>query len=51
MNHHQAFLQDILEHPNDDAPRLIHADWLEEHGDPIGPSSSGCSVRWPRWRG
>ena len=27
-----AFLQDILEHPDDDAPRLIYADWLEEHG-------------------
>jgi uncharacterized protein (TIGR02996 family) len=33
MNHHQAFLQDILEHPDDDAPRLIYADWLDDHGD------------------
>ena len=24
-----AFLEDILEHPEDDAPRLIYADWLE----------------------
>jgi uncharacterized protein (TIGR02996 family) len=29
-----AFLRDIAEHPDDDAPRLIYADWLEEHGDP-----------------
>jgi uncharacterized protein (TIGR02996 family) len=29
-----AFLADILEHPADDAPRLIFADWLEENGDP-----------------
>src|SRR5687768_10033871 len=29
-----AFLQDIVEHAGDDAPRLIYADWLEEHGDP-----------------
>jgi uncharacterized protein (TIGR02996 family) len=29
-----AFLADIVEHPGDDAPRLIYADWLEERGDP-----------------
>jgi uncharacterized protein (TIGR02996 family) len=29
-----AFWQDILENPGDDAPRLIYADWLEEQGDP-----------------
>jgi uncharacterized protein (TIGR02996 family) len=23
----------ILENPDDDAPRLVYADWLEEHGD------------------
>jgi uncharacterized protein (TIGR02996 family) len=28
-----AFLQDILAHPDDDSPRLIFADWLEEQGD------------------
>jgi uncharacterized protein (TIGR02996 family) len=36
MPGHQAFLQDILEHPADDAPRLIYADWLEENGGPAG---------------
>jgi uncharacterized protein (TIGR02996 family) len=30
----RAFLQDILTHPNDDTPRLVYADWLEETGDP-----------------
>jgi uncharacterized protein (TIGR02996 family) len=29
-----AFLADICAHPNDDTPRLIYADWLEERGDP-----------------
>jgi uncharacterized protein (TIGR02996 family) len=29
-----AFLQAIIEDPEDDAPRLVYADWLEEHGDP-----------------
>jgi uncharacterized protein (TIGR02996 family) len=28
-----AFLADIIEHPDEDAPRLIFADWLEEHGE------------------
>jgi uncharacterized protein (TIGR02996 family) len=31
-----AFLHDILTHPDDDAPRLIYADWLEEHNNPRG---------------
>src|SRR5262245_45833946 len=30
----EAFLEDIRENPSDDAPRLIYADWLEDHGDP-----------------
>src|SRR5207344_2104774 len=28
-----AFLRAILAHPDDDAPRLIYADWLDEQGD------------------
>jgi uncharacterized protein (TIGR02996 family) len=28
-----AFLATVLEHPDDDAPRLVFADWLEEHGE------------------
>ncbi|MGL4551645.1 MAG: TIGR02996 domain-containing protein [Gemmataceae bacterium] len=27
-----AFLADIAEHPDDDAPRLIYADWLDDRG-------------------
>jgi uncharacterized protein (TIGR02996 family) len=30
------FLQEILENLDDDTPRLIFADWLEEHGDDLG---------------
>jgi uncharacterized protein (TIGR02996 family) len=33
MTHDEAFLQAIHEEPTSDAPRLIYADWLEEHGD------------------
>jgi uncharacterized protein (TIGR02996 family) len=36
MHPEESFLADILEHPDDDAVRLIYADWLEEHGDPAG---------------
>jgi uncharacterized protein (TIGR02996 family) len=32
----QSFLQAILDDPEADTPRLIFADWLEEHGDPRG---------------
>ncbi len=28
-----AFLQTILDQPDADGPRLVFADWLEEHGD------------------
>jgi uncharacterized protein (TIGR02996 family) len=30
---HGSFLQSIIESPDDDGPRLIYADWLDEHGD------------------
>lgn len=30
---HDAFLQAIIENPDDDAPRLVYADFLEERGD------------------
>jgi uncharacterized protein (TIGR02996 family) len=33
MREQVALLQTIIEHPDDDVPRLIYADWLEEHGD------------------
>jgi uncharacterized protein (TIGR02996 family) len=29
----QALLQDIVENPEDDIPRLVYADWLEERGE------------------
>lgn len=36
-----AFLANCKENPEDDTPRLVMADWLEEHGDPRGEF-----VRW-----
>src|SRR5262245_2518774 len=29
-----AILREICENPDDDAPRLVYADWLDEHGQP-----------------
>src|SRR5258707_839019 len=37
MTEDQAFLASILERPDDDGPRLIYADYLDECGDPRGP--------------
>jgi uncharacterized protein (TIGR02996 family) len=34
MNPERAFLEDITAHPDDDAPRLIFADWLEDRNQP-----------------
>jgi len=28
-----SFLRTILAHPDDDGPRLVFADWLEERGE------------------
>jgi uncharacterized protein (TIGR02996 family) len=36
MSSRQAFLEAIAANLDDDAPRLLFADWLEEHGDPRG---------------
>jgi uncharacterized protein (TIGR02996 family) len=33
MTDRAALLRAILEDPADDAPRLVYADWLDEHGD------------------
>jgi uncharacterized protein (TIGR02996 family) len=31
----EALLAAVCEHPDDDAPRLVYADWLEENGDEV----------------
>src|SRR5437762_553507 len=33
MTDERAFIETIREHPEDDGPRLVYADWLEERGD------------------
>jgi uncharacterized protein (TIGR02996 family) len=34
MSPEEAFLADIIAHPDDDTPRLVYADWLDEHDQP-----------------
>jgi uncharacterized protein (TIGR02996 family) len=36
MSSHDAFLRAVIESPDDDRPRLVYADWLDERGDPRG---------------
>ena len=37
MSMHDAFLADIVANPDDDTPRLVYADWLDDRDDPRGP--------------
>jgi uncharacterized protein (TIGR02996 family) len=34
VNEHDALLATIATNPDEDAPRLVYADWLDEHDDP-----------------
>ena len=34
MSDEKALLAAIWEHPHEDTPRLMYADWLDEHGQP-----------------
>jgi uncharacterized protein (TIGR02996 family) len=36
MSLEEALVRDIIANPEDDTPRLVYADWLEERGDPAG---------------
>ncbi len=43
-----AFLASIIENPDDDAPRLVFADWLEEHGEPERAAFIRSQIEWAR---
>jgi uncharacterized protein (TIGR02996 family) len=36
MTQHEAFLEHLRAHPEDDVTRLVYADWLDEQDDPRG---------------
>jgi uncharacterized protein (TIGR02996 family) len=44
--HEAGFLADIRANPDDDAPRLIYADWLEEQGP--SPERPDWNL-YPQW--
>src|SRR5262245_22664014 len=45
MNERQAFLRAIIDEPDDDAVRLIYADWLDEHGDTDADRARAAFIR------
>jgi uncharacterized protein (TIGR02996 family) len=58
MSDADALLRAVLAAPDDDAPRLVFADWLEEHGDPDRAAFMRAQVELarmkmpdPRWDG
>jgi uncharacterized protein (TIGR02996 family) len=57
MTDREALLQSILNNPDDDSPRLVFADWLEEHGEPeraefirVQFESERYPIESKRWR-
>src|SRR4051794_3453641 len=46
MTDGDALYRAILDQPDDDAPRLIWADWLDEHGDPDRAAFVRLQCEW-----
>jgi uncharacterized protein (TIGR02996 family) len=46
MTDGDALYRAILDQPDDDAPRLVWADWLEEHGDPERATFVRLQCEW-----
>ncbi len=49
MIDHPGFLQDILVHPEDDTPRLVYADWLDENAGTVICTNDSCGNPAPGW--
>jgi len=48
MVEREGLIAAIAAAPDDDTSRLILADWLDEHDDPLSASSSASRWRWSR---
>lgn len=50
MTDRDALLRSILEHPQEDLPRLVYADWLDEAGEAERAEFLRCQVSstWTR---
>jgi uncharacterized protein (TIGR02996 family) len=46
MSDREAFVSAIAAAPTDDLPRLVFADWLEEHGEPERAEFIRTQIRW-----
>ncbi len=46
MPDREAFVSAIAANPADDLPRLVFADWLDEHGDPDRAEFIRTQIRW-----
>lgn len=44
-----ALLKVICERPREDTPRLMYADWLDEHGDSLRAEFIRFQIEFPRW--
>ena len=51
MSLEESFLEDIRRHPEDDAPRLVYADWLDEHDEPERAEFIRLQCELARWGG
>jgi uncharacterized protein (TIGR02996 family) len=49
MDPADGFLDAICADPDDDTPRLVYADWLEEHGEPERAEFIRCQCLVERW--
>lgn len=48
IDEREAFLRTIFDSPDDDAPRLVYADWLEERGEEIAAKAIRLSIAFFR---
>src|SRR5262245_52295889 len=48
MSDEAALLQAIRNHPDEDTPRLMYADWLDEHGDRDRAEFIRCQIEVAR---
>ncbi len=45
MTEREALLRAVIDSPDDDAPRLVYADWLDEHGETEADRARAAFIR------
>ncbi len=47
----EAFIRTLIDQPGEDTPRLVYADWLDDHGDPARADYLRVEAAWAAsWR-